>query len=411
MFIKSASMTKFGTSLKSAHELAYEAVVSALQKAEMKIKEIDLIVSGYIDFTRTGERNRHFSAMLSSMLKTNVPIICTPNACCSGGVALFTANKIGNNADRGIAVNDNVADKMVSEKNKCSDVNNILVVGAEKLTSTSNAAITDEILMGADMIWEQSEGLIFPAQNALLAQQHMLKYGTTQEDLALIALKNHNNANLNPNARFFEKKLNKDDFKSDAKNPMIASPLKLLDCSVNVDGAAAAILTNDKTDIEIIGSAFATDALPLFERESLTNFKATRIAAEKAYNEAGITSAEVNFAELHDAFTITELVSYEDLGFCAEGKGGEFIRSSAANLYGKLPINTSGGLKAKGHPLSATGVSQIVEIVEQFREEAGINNMRNIQNFSDNKMKYAIAQNIGGAGGSVTVHVLKNNKK
>src|SRR3989338_9851359 len=99
MYIKSASMTKFGTSLKSAHELAYDAVVSALQKAEMKIKEVDLIVSGYIDFTKTGERNRHFSAMLSSMLKTNVPIICTPAACCSGGVALFTANKIGNNSN------------------------------------------------------------------------------------------------------------------------------------------------------------------------------------------------------------------------------------------------------------------------------------------------------------------------
>src|SRR3989338_11112139 len=122
MYIKSASMTKFGASLKSAHELAYEAVVDALNKAEMKIQEVDLIVSGYIDFAKTGERNRHFSAMLSSMLKTNVPIICTPTACCSGGVALFTANKIGNNADRGVL-----------EKKKSSEFNNILVVGAEKL--------------------------------------------------------------------------------------------------------------------------------------------------------------------------------------------------------------------------------------------------------------------------------------
>src|SRR3989338_7468179 len=396
MFIKSASMTKFGASLKSAHELAYEAVVSALQKAEMKIKDVDLIVSGYIDFTKTGERNRHFSAMLSSILKTNVPIICTPTACCSGGVTMFTANKIGNNAEKGNKIiTDNISN-INKELAKNNEYNNILVVGAEKLTSTSNAAITDEILMGADMVWEQSEGLIFPAQNALLAQQHMLKYGTTQEDLAMIALKNHNNANLNQNARFFEKKLNKDDF-NNTKNPMIASPLRLLDCSVNVDGAAACILTNEKTDIEVIGSAFATDALPLFERELLTNFKATRIAAEKAYNEAGITAAEIDFAELHDAFTITELVSYEDLGFCAEGKGGEFIQSSEANIYGRLPVNTSGGLKAKGHPLSATGVSQIVEIVEQFREEAGINNVRNIRNFSNNKMKYAVAQNIGGA--------------
>ncbi len=399
MFIKSASMTKFGTSLKSAHELAYEAVVDALNKAEMKMKDVDLIVCGYIDFTRTGERNRHFSAMLSSMLKTNVPIICTPTACCSGGVALFTANKIGNNANKGI-----------SELKAISEFNNILVVGAEKLTSTSNSAITDEILMGADFVWEQQEGLIFPAQNALLAQQHMLKYGTTQEDLALIALKNHNNANLNPNARFYEKKLNKDDFKSDAKNPMIASPLRLLDCSINVDGAAAVVLTNDKTDIEIVGSTFATDALPLFERKLLTNFKATKIAAEKAYNEAGITPADINFAELHDAFTITELVSYEDLSFCAEGKSAELVRSSKLNIYGKLPVNTSGGLKAKGHPLSATGVAQIVEIVEQFREVAGINGIRNIKNFSHNKIKYALAQNIGGAGGSVTAHILKNNR-
>src|SRR3989338_830119 len=140
----------------------------------------------------------------------------------------------------------------------------------------------------------------------------------------------------------------------------------------------------------------------LFERELLTNFKATRIAAEKAYNEAGLTAAEVDFAELHDAFTITELVSYEDLGFCAEGKGGEFIRSSAANIYGRLPVNTSGGLKAKGHPLSATGISQIYELVKQMRKQAGDRQVDNIN--------YALAQNIGGAGSTVSVHILKKVK-
>jgi acetyl-CoA C-acetyltransferase len=377
MYVKSAAMTTFEISKKSAHELAYEAVVETLQKAEMKIKEVDAIVCGYIDFSKTGERNRHFSAMMSSMLKTDVPVICTPTACCSGGVALFTANKL--------------------------PYDNVLVVGAEKLTSTSNSAITDEIVMGADMVWEQQEGLIFPAQNALLAQQHMMKFGTKQEDLGRIAVKNHKNANMNSKAKFYNKKVLISDYN---KSPVIASPLKLLDCSVNVDGAAACLLTKDKTDIEIVGSGFATDKLAMFERDELTNFGATRKAASIAYSEAGINAADVDIAELHDAFTIVELVSYEDLGFCKQGAGGEFIRSGVADISGKMPINTSGGLKAKGHPLSATGVAQVVEVVEQMRNEAGD---RNVSNFSDNKLKYGLVQNIGGAGGSVTVHVLRKN--
>ncbi|MBI2646968.1 thiolase family protein [Candidatus Woesearchaeota archaeon] len=284
---------------------------------------------------------------------------------------------------------------MVKGKDKL-DYNNILVVGVERLLTNNSITVTDEIMMAAERIYEQSEGLNFPAENALVAQQYMLKYNATLNDFALVAYKNHQNAYLNPKARFYKKEVT---LKQIKKSPVVASPLRLFDCSLSVNGAAAAILTKDKTDIELVGSSLYVDRLSAFESEDMTLWEATKLAAQEAYSQAGIKPSDIDIAELHDAFTPVELISYEDLGFCNKGEGKEMIRKGITNLNGELPVNTSGGLKAKGHPISATGISQIYELVKQMRNEAQERQVSNV--------KYALAQNIGGAGSTVTVHILK----
>ena len=216
------------------------------------------------------------------------------------------------------------------------------------------------------------------------------------DDLTLIAFKNHQNATLNPKAYYYQRPVSLEDIK---KSPIIASPFRLMDCSLSVNGGAAAILSKEKSDVEIIGSGFATDYLLTFGREMLTHFKATQLAAEQAFSQAKIRLEDIDVAEVHDAFTSVELFSYEDLGFAPIGKGADLIRKGKVNLDGGLPVNTSGGLKAKGHPISATGLAQIYEIVNQLRGRCGERQVKD--------PKIGLCHNVGGAGGSVTVHILK----
>ena len=370
MFIKGIGTTKFGSQTDTSQELVYEATMEALDYADFKIDDIDAIVVSAVDTESNGERQRLFSCVLSSILKRKIPILTVTAVCGGGGAALWTANKL--------------------------DYDNILVVGVERLLTNNSMRVTDDIMMAAERIYEQSEGLNFPAQNALVAQQYMLKYGATTDDFALVAYKNHCNAFLNPKARFYKREVT---LKQIKKSPIVASPLRLFDCSLSVNGAAATILTKDKTDIEIVGSSLFVDRLSAFESEDMTSWDATKLAAEEAYKQAGITPNDIDVAELHDAFTSVELISYEDLGFCKKGEGKELIRKGYTNLDGNLPVNTSGGLKAKGHPISATGVGQIYELVKQMRNEAEQRQVSNV--------KYALAQNIGGAGSTVTVHILR----
>ncbi len=370
MYIRGVGMTKFGAQTDTSQELVYEATMEALEDADFRLEDIDAIVVSAIDTETNGERQRLFSSVLSSILKKKVPILTSTAVCGGGGVALWTANKLG--------------------------YNNTLVVGVERLLSNNSVNTTDEIMMAAERVYEQTEGLNFPAQNALVAQQYMLKYGATTDDLALVAYKNHQNAYLNPKARFYKKKVSLEEIK---KSPVVASPLRLFDCSIPANGAAALVLSKDKTDIEIAGSAEETDSLSPFEREDMTSWDASKLAAQEAYKQAGVNPSDINIAEVHDAFTSVEMISYEDLGFCNKGEAKEMIRKGMPNLNGKLPVNTSGGLKAKGHPISATGISQIYELVKQMRNEAGERQVSNVD--------YALAQNIGGAGSTVTVHILR----
>jgi acetyl-CoA C-acetyltransferase len=174
----------------------------------------------------------------------------------------------------------------------------------------------------------------------------------------------------------------------------------LFDCSISVDGAAAAIISKDKTDIKIAGSSLYAGRLSTFESPDMSTWEATVLAAKDAYNEAGVTHEDIDFVEVHDAFTPVELLSYEDLGFAKKGQGPKLIRDGTTKINGSLPVNTSGGLKAKGHPVSATGVSQIYEIVRQMRGRCDKRQL--------DRTRTGLAHNVGGAGSTVTVHILKN---
>ena len=372
MYVKGVGMTRFGVHSKTSQELAYEAVIEALDDAEISISKVDEIVLSKGDSIYDGERQRLYPGVLSSILRDeDIPIIMVTAACSGGGSAFWNAVHSGKR--------------------------NVLVLGIEKLTSSLTKFTTDEFMMAAERIYEQAEGLIFPAQNALVAQQYMMKYNVKENDLALVALKNHENAFNNPKARFYQKKVTMDMIKN---SPMVASPLRLFDCSISVDGAAAAIISQDKTDIEIVGSSLYASRLPTFESEDMTTWEATTLAAKAAYDESSLTPKDIDFVEIHDAFTPIELMSYEDLGFADKGRGKDLIREGITKLDGKLPVNTSGGLKAKGHPVSATGVSQIYEIVRQMRKQAG---KRQID-----KTRVGLAHNVGGAGSTATVHIFKN---
>jgi len=367
-------MTNFDVDLRGSYERIYECVFEALESGNVGIKEIDAIFVSNCEAESNGERQRHVGPMISSMLQRKLPIITVPAGCGSGGAALWNA----------------------IDFQKKNNTKNILIIGFEKLVANISEKITDEMFMGGERIYEQAEGMIFPAQNALVAQQYMMKYGATSDDLALVALKNHENAFINPKARFYKKKVTLDMIK---KSPVVASPLRLFDCSIPCNGAAAMIISTDKAKVEITGSGLSTSNLTSFERQDMTSWNSTITAAKIAYTQANITPKDIDIVEIHDAFTPVELISYEDLGFCNKGEGPKLIRDGTTKIDGELPVNTSGGLKAKGHPISATGISQIYELFLQLTGQADKRQVDNI--------KYGLAHNIGGAGSITGVHILK----
>lgn len=372
MYVKGVGMTKFGTHTETSQELCYEAIMETLDDADMSITDIDEIIISKGDSINDGERQRLFPGVLSSIIQDQgIPIIRVVAACSGGGAAVWNA------------VN--------------SQANNILVVGVEKLTSGPTKFVTDDLMMASERIYEQTEGLNFPAQNALIAQQYMMKYKVSQKYLALVSLKNHENAFLNPKAKFYKKKVTLDMIKN---SPVVASPLRLFDCSISVDGAAAVIISKEKSDIEIVGSSLYADRLSAFESHDMTSWDATILAAKSAYEQANISPKDIDFVELHDAFTSVELMAYEDLGFAEKGKGKDLIKKGITKINGKLPVNASGGLKAKGHPVSATGVSQIYEIAKQMKKQASERQLE--------KTNIGLAHNVGGVGSTVTVNILKH---
>jgi acetyl-CoA C-acetyltransferase len=278
----------------------------------------------------------------------------------------------------------------------------VMVGGVEKMTHRTTAEVTEFLAMASDFPFEQWHGITFPGLYALMATTHMHKYGTTEEQLAMVAVKNHHNGFLNPKAHM-QKEVT---LEKALSSRVIAWPLKLYDCSLITDGGSCVIITKPEiakkyTDmpIQIIGSGQASDSIGIYERESLTSLIAAKIAARQAYEMAGVRPEDVDVAEVHDCFTIAEIIGYEDLGFCKQGEGGRLVESGETKLDGKLPVNTSGGLKSKGHPVGATGTAQAYEIYLQLTEQAEKRQVKDAN--------IALAHNVGGSGATATVHIFR----
>lgn len=277
------------------------------------------------------------------------------------------------------------------------------VVGVEKMTESRGRETTAALAMAADGDYEADQGVSFVALNALLMRRYMVEYRVSHEDLGNFAVLAHANAANNPNA-MFRKPITLEQFVS---APVIASPVRLLDASPIADGAAAVILTNrdvaqalSRPGVRIAASAFAIDALAIHDRPDPLFLAAAAKSSHEAYDQAGIGPEDVNLFELHDAFSIMAALSLEASGFAPRGGAVQLAQDGTLSLDGRLPICTMGGLKARGHPVGATGLYQIVEIMQQMRGEAGSNQLPN--------PRWGMAQNIGGSGASVITHILQS---
>ena len=376
LFVTGAATTKFGELWNaSPRGLARHAVFEALKDAETTSSSVEALFVGNMLSGMLGGQE-HLGAFFAEELGLAVPAFKVEGACASGGLALH-----------------NAVNSLLSGQYKT-----VAVLGIEKMTDHKPEDVATA-LMGAGSEEERSAGATFPGLYAILARIHMREFGTTEEDLAAVAVKNHLHASLNPNAQFH----NTLTVEQVMKSSRIADPLKLLDCSPISDGAAAVILSTHKTQrgVEVSASAVATDTLGLAQRKDLTQLTATREAAQKAYAIAGVTEADINVAEVHDCFTIAEVLAMEDLGFFPKGKAAAAIALGKTTVgNGKhVVVNPSGGLKGCGHPVGATGVKQIVELVDQLRGTAGKRQVSGA--------RVGLAHNVGGSGATAVVHILK----
>ncbi len=277
----------------------------------------------------------------------------------------------------------------------------VLVAGVEKMTSQPTARVTEILASAGDLGGEVKAGATFPSMFAMIARRHMHEFGTRREHLAAVAVKNHANGAKNPDAHM-RKTIT---LEQALAGRMIADPLTIYDCSLVSDGAAAVLLCAAERagefttkPIRVLGVAQASDRLALAEKKDITTFPALRRAAAKAYQMARLEPREIDLAELHDCFTIAEIIAMEDLGFVPRGEGGPAVASGFSALSGEKPINTSGGLKTKGHPVGATGVGQLCDLALQLRCEAGERQVA--------RASVGLAQNLGGSGATCVVTIL-----
>jgi len=284
----------------------------------------------------------------------------------------------------------------------------VLVTGGEKMRHVSGDRITDLVATMTHPQGEYVQGVTLPSLAAMFTRLYMSKYGVTSEDMARVAVKNHSNALMNPYAHIHSKitldgiLLSKE---AEMNNPVIADPLRLYDLCPISDGAASIVLCSHdkakkmtKKPVKVAGFGQATDTLAVHEREDPTSLKAVRLASAKAFEMAKLKPEDIRVAELHDAFTILEIAESEEAGFFKKGQGHIALRNGETSLNGKLPINTSGGLKARGHPVGGTGISQFVELTWQLRGEAGDRQVKNADK--------AFCCNFGGFGNNVTAFIL-----
>ncbi len=344
-------VTKFGRHERTCAELFAEAAVDTLTDADVGPERVEAIYVGNV-VGEAGERQLHMGPQVASALGMSAVAATRFETACASSHAAFR------HALFQIAAG-------------AADV--VLVGGAERVLTMPTERSTEVFAYASDAVFEQPAGLTFPGVFALIARAHMTKHGTTEEQMAHVAVKNHRHGALNPKAQF-RKEITLEQVLASAK---VADPLKLYDCCPFSDGAAAVLLASadvarrTRKPIWVLGSAQAGDSMCLHDKRDLSRALATERAAHDAYRQAGVGPQDVDVVELHDCFTIAEIVATEGLGLFEPGTGGPAAEKGETSLGGRIPVNTSGGLKAKGHPIGATGAAQIAEIATQLRGEAG----------------------------------------
>jgi len=362
----------------TVQELAFEAFRDALTDAGVPRDDIDAsVVAAVPEY----HKQRSIAGVIQEYLGlTPKPTWLTEVACASGSAAIRTA--------------------WMAIKAGVHDV--VAVIGAQKMTELGTAEIL--ALMGrvGEVQWESGFGTTFPGYYAMFAKRHMHDFGTTREQLLDVAVKNHHYGAMNPYA-LFRKEITKD---KAAASEDVATPFQVYDCCANADGAACVILANEektralaKTPVWLDGMGCATASMSVLRRESLVGLPSAEAAGKQAYAMAGIGPKEVKVADVHDCFTIAEIMAYEDLGFCKKGEGGPFAADRQTYIGGAVAVNVDGGLKAKGHPIGATGVSMTYEIAKQLRGEAGERQVPDAD--------IGLTHNVGGIGQYCFVHVLR----
>jgi acetyl-CoA C-acetyltransferase len=364
---------------KSLRELAGDAALAALQNSGL-----DRVDAVYVGNMMSGSANhqQHLGAYIADWIGMRFAEALRMEAACSSGAAAFRS------AVMAVA---------------SGQVDSVLAVGAEKMTDSPTAEITAELATAADADWEATQGLSFVALNSLIMRRYMHEYGWKKEDFAAFSINAHANAVHNPYARFQEP-ITAEIY---AKAGMVADPINLMDASAIGDGSAAAVLvplewvtaTRGVPIIKVAASAAATDSIAIDQRFDPLWLKAAELSGKKAYDQAGIGPEQINVFELHDAFSIMAALSLEANGFAERGQGPRLANDGAILPTGKIPVATRGGLKARGHPVGATGMYQIVEVVQQLRGEANGTQVSN--------PRYGMSQNIGGSGSNIITHILQ----
>jgi acetyl-CoA C-acetyltransferase len=367
---------------ESFRDIGIQAGLAAVADANISADKIDALFVGNMSAGRFIEQE-HIGALIADytgLARDHIPATRVEAAGASGGLALRQGF---------MAVASGLHDVVV-------------VGGAEKMTDVSDVESAVIQSSAADQEWETVLGATFPALHALIAKRHMHEFGTTREQLADVAVKNHKHGSLNPKAQF-QREITRETVLG---SPIVSSPLRMFDCAPSSDGAAAVVLCPldmakkfTEVPIEIIGSGQASDTLSLHDRKDICTMEATRVAAKRAFAMANLTTKDIDVAEVHDNFTISEILAIEDLGFFKKGEGGRATEAGLTGLAGEIAINSSGGLKARGDPIGATGLAQTVEIVAQLRGKA---DKRQVKDAA-----VGLTHNVGGTGATVVVHLFR----
>jgi acetyl-CoA C-acetyltransferase len=374
-----AGSTRYGKLNEGIIEIALDASIDAINSAGITPKDIR---AGYIsNVFGVSDKQVHMAPVIMSNLGIpGVPGLTIESACGSGSIMFREAYA-------------NIAAGFYD----C-----VLGLGVEKITHTGTIESTTLFSYCSDFFYEGGNGASFPGLFASIARSYMAKYKASEEDLARVAVKNHENGILNPKAHV-RKKITLDDV---LKSPIVASPLKLYDCCPFSDGASAVILCNEdfakksgRPFVEVIGSGRGASSAAVQGRDDITTIPSTVAAATQAYKMAGITPKDIDFAEVHDCFTIAEIIDIEDLGFFKKGTAANAVREGSTSRTGEIPINPSGGLKSKGHPIGATGIGQVVEVFEQLTGKADQRTIRDAE--------IGLTHNFGATGASAAVHIFK----